>query len=231
MKSIFLILLFSITAFVFKTKEINQLKREAKKLYQEKKYLDAVRLYARLESEYKVTEPQLIYNHANACYRSLQLKTAMKYYKMIAEGNDSLLASQALNQMGIICCRSNQIKQGKNLFMDAIRKHPSNTKAILNLEWAINKLDELPKNNSASQQEKQKVKHKKQSAASSGSEHKNDPDGDQKESESLRSLQHRNKYMDMNKARLLLESMKNAEKQYLHQHPIYNPSHAKEPAW
>ncbi len=231
MKGIFLLLLFSITAFVFKTKEINQLKKEAKKLYQEKKYLDAVKTYARLESEYKINEPQLIYNHANACYRSLQLKTAMKYYKIIAEGNDSLLASQALNQMGIICCRSNQMKQGKSLFMDAIRKNPSNTKAILNLEWAINKLDELPKNNASSNREKQKAQHKKQKQDKSGTEHKNDPDGEQKESESLRSLQHRNKYMDMNKARLLLESMKNAEKQYLHQHPIHNPSHANEPAW
>jgi hypothetical protein len=230
MKTSFLILLISLTSFVFKTKEVNRLKEEAQKLYAEKKYLDVTKIYRQLESQYHIDEPQLIYNHANACYRSLQLKTAMTYYKIIADGKDSVLASQALNQMGIISCRSKQLKQGKALFMEALRKNPSNRKAIVNLEWAMIQHDG-PKNNSNTTQEQQKAKNKKTKNNTAEKDQKTDPDGNQDPSESLRSASHRNKYMDMNKARLLLESMKNAEKQYIHQHPINNSSNANEPAW
>jgi len=230
MKATFLLLLFSFTSFVFKTNEVNQLKQEAKTKYAEKKYLDAAKVYARLESEFKIHEPQLLYNHANACYRSLQLKTAMKYYTIIADGKDSVLSSQALNQMGIIACRSNQLKEGRNFFKEALRKNAANTKAVLNLEWAL-ALQDLPKNNSDANQQKEKSKQRKKKQNSSSNDHKTDPDGKEEESNALRSQTHQNKYMDLNKARLLLESMKNSEKQYLQQRPIHNATHSNEPAW
>ncbi len=230
MKGLFLILLFSISSFVFKTNEVNQLKKEVKELYADKKYLKAIKLYTRLEVEYKIHEEPLLYNHANACYKSAQFKTALKYYKIIADDIDPVLASEALNQMGIIACRSKQLKQGKFLFIESLRKNPSNTHAILNLEWALTQ-EELFKNKSNSKQEKDKRKSQKNKPDSNANQQKNDPSGDQEESNSLRSQQHKNKYMDINKARLLLESMKNSEKQYIQQHPIHNKQNANEPAW
>lgn len=222
MKTLLIIILFSLSSIVFKTNEVNRLKLEAKKMYDAKRFLDAVKIYTQLETEYKINEPELIYNHANACYKSLQLKTALKYYKVIAEGKDSTLASHALNQMGIISCRSNQLKEGQHLFMEALRKDASNIAAILNLEWALAQKD-LPKNNSSSKEEEQKKKKKKQ---------KNNPANDnEKSDEALKSEHQPYKYMDMNKARLLLESMKNSEKQYIQQRPTLKSPHTNEPAW
>jgi hypothetical protein len=232
MKTILVLFLFSFTSFVFKTNEVNRLKHEAKKMYDDKRFLDAVKLYTQLETEYKINEPQLIYNHANACYKSLQLKTALKYYKVIAEGKDSTLASHALNQMGIISCRFSQLKEGQHLFMEALRKDASNTSAILNLEWALAQKD-LPKSNASSDKEKEQRKNKKKSKTDKGKneEDKTDPEGNKDKNDALRSEHHQNKYMDMNKARLLLESMKNSEKQYIQQRPSLNTPNTNEPAW
>jgi len=195
----------------------------------EKKYLEAIKLYTLLETKYQIKEPRLLYDHANACYRSLQLRQAYKYYQVIADGKDSVLASQALNQMGIICCRTNKLKDGKELFIQSLRKNASNTRAVLNLEWALT-LKEDPKNPSEREKQQQE-KQKKKSGSSDTQEYKADPSGSEEDKEALRSSTHANKYMDINKARLLLESMKNSEKQYIQQLPVNTTLKPNEPAW
>ncbi len=219
----------SLFSFLFHTNEVNELKVTAKKRYQEKQYLEAIKLYTLLETKYQIKEPHLIYDHANACYRSLQLQQAYKYYQVIAEGTDSILASQALNQMGIICCRTSKLKDGKELFIQSLRKNASNTHAVLNLEWALTLKEEpkAPSDREKTQQERQK----KKTGKSDTPDYKADPSGSEEQKEALRSSSHNNKYMDMNKARLLLESMKNSEKQYIQQLPVNTTLKPNEPAW
>ncbi|HSZ73001.1 MAG TPA: hypothetical protein VK750_10025 [Cytophagaceae bacterium] len=228
MKLLLLVSFASLFSFFFHTNEENALKKTAKQLYAEKKYLEVIKIYTILETKYRVNEPRLLYNHANACYRSLQLRQAFKYYQVIADGKDSLLASEALNQMGIICCKTNKLKEGKELFIQSIRKHAANQHAVLNLEWAMTLKDD-PKKNAA---EQEKIRQqKKESAHRNSTDDKTDPDSNGNESESLRSDHHKNKYMDINKARLLLESMKNSEKQYIQQLPVNTTPNPNEPNW
>lgn len=229
MKLVFLLSFSTFFSFLFHTREVNQLKITAKHYYEEKKYLEAIKIYTLLETKYQVKEPPLIYDHANACYRSLQLRQAYKYYQVIADGSDSILASRALNQMGIISCRTNKLKDGKELFIQSLRKNSSNVHAVLNLEWSMT-LKEDP----TAQQERNKreqEKQKKKSGDSNNPDYKADPSGDENDKEALRSSTHVNKYMDMNKARLLLESMKNSEKQYIQQLPVNTTTKPNEPAW
>ena len=225
----FLVLSFtSLFSFLFYTNEVNELKTAVKQRYAEKKYLDAIKIYTLLETKYQIKEPSLIYDHANACYRSLQLKQAYKYYQIIADGNDSVLSSQALNQMGIICCRTKKLKEGKELFIQSLRKNAANKHAVLNLEWALTLKEEI------TQQEKQKrqqEQQKKKTGDSNTSDYKADPSGSEEEKEALLSSSRANKYMDINKARLLLESMKNSEKQYIQQLPVNTTTKPNEPAW
>ena len=72
---------------------------------------------------------------------------------------------------------------------------------------------------------------KKKTGQSNSPDYKADPSGSEEEKEGLRSSTHANKYMDINKARLLLESMKNSEKQYIQQLPVNTTSKPNEPAW
>lgn len=227
MKFFLLISFTTLFSFLFHTDEVNKLKENAKQLYEEKQYLDAIKIYSLLQTKYKIKEPHLIYNHANACYRSLQLHQAYKYYQLIADGDDSILASLALNQMGIISCRTNKLKEGKVLFIQSLRKNPNNTHAILNLEWALT-LKDFPKEQ---QQKKQQDQRKKKVGNSDSPDHKADPSGTEDDKDALRSSSHSNKYMDMNKARLLLESMRNSEKQYIQQLPVNTTIKPNEPAW
>lgn len=215
-------------SYLFHTNEVNELKVAVKKSYKEKKYLEAIKIYTLLEKKYHIKEPSVIYDHANACYRSLQLKQAYKYYQIIADGEDSILSSQALNQMGIICCRIQKLKEGKELFMQSLRKNSSNRHAVLNLEWALT-LKDVP--TQKEKHDKQKVQQQKQSSDSNHADYKADPSGSEEDKEALRSSSHTNKYMDMNKARLLLESMKNSEKQYIQQLPVNTTTKPNEPAW
>lgn len=229
MKLFFLISFSTFFSFLFHTREVNQLKVTAKHYYAEKKYLEAIKIYALLETKYRIKEPSLIYDHANACYRSLQLTQAYKYYQVIADGSDSVLASCALNQMGIISCRANKLKEGKELFIQSLRKNSSNIHAVLNLEWALT-LKEAPKE----QQQRNKTQQqqeKKKAGEENNPDYKVDPSGDENDKEALRSSTHHAKYMDMNKARLLLESMKNSEKQYIQQLPVNTTTKPNEPAW
>jgi hypothetical protein len=229
MKLLFLLSFTSLFSFLFHTREVNDLKKTAKHYYAEKQYLDAIKIYTLLETKYQVKEAPLLYDHANACYRSLQLRQAYKYYQVIADDNDSVLASQALNQMGIICCRTNKLKEGRELFIQSLRKNASNTHAILNLQWALT-LEDAPQN----QQEQQKTQQEQQQKKTGKSDipdYKADPSGSEEEKEALHSSTHSNKYMDINKARLLLESMKNSEKQYIQQLPVNTTSKPNEPAW
>jgi hypothetical protein len=225
-----LILLLSITglfSFFFRTHEVNDMKRNAEQYYADKQYLEAIKTYTLLETKYQVKEARLLYDHANACYRSLQLQQAFKYYQVIADDNDSVLASQALNQMGIICCRTNKLKEGKELFIQSLRKNSSNTHAILNLEWALT-LKEAPK---AQQGKTKQQDQKKKNGDKNNPDYKADPSGSEDQKEALQSSSHPHKYMDINKARLLLESMKNSEKQYIQQLPVNTTSKPNEPAW
>jgi hypothetical protein len=228
MKFLLAISFTSLFSFLFYTNEVNALKTSAKKRYMEKEYLEAIKIYTLLETKYQIKEPYLIYDHANACYRSLQLKQAYKYYQIIADGNDSILSSQALNQMGIICCRTQKLKEGKELFIQSLRKNASNKHAVLNLEWALT-LKDVP--NQQEKQNKQQAQQKKKTGESDTPDYKADPSGSEEEKEALRSSSHANKYMDINKARLLLESMKNSEKQYIQQLPVNTTTKPNEPAW
>jgi hypothetical protein len=230
MKLFFLLSSFSFFSFLFHTHEVNELKKTAKHYYAEKKYLEAIKLYTLLETKYQVKEANLLYDHANACYRSVQFRQAFKYYQLIADGTDSTLASHALNQMGIICCKTNKLKEGKELFIQSLRKKSTNTHAVLNLEWAMTLKDEPEQKESNQHQHTQPQKQKKP-GRNNDTDFKTDPEGNDEEAEALRSSTHKNKYMDINKARLLLESMKNSEKQYIQQLPVNTTYNPKEPAW
>jgi hypothetical protein len=229
MKLILLLSFASFFSFLFRTNEVNEWKNIAKQRYAEKKYLEAIKIYTLLETQYKVKESPLRYDHANACYRSLQLGQAYKHYQVIADEKDSILASQALNQMGIICCRTNKIKAGKELFIQSLRKNAYNNHAVCNLEWALT-LKDAPENQQRQQQEKKEQQNKRTNDTNK-TDLKTDPSGNEKEKEALRSSTRTIHYMDINKARLLLESMKNAEKQYIQQLPVNNTSKPNEPAW
>ncbi|MBC7487012.1 MAG: hypothetical protein H7282_09705 [Cytophagaceae bacterium] len=228
MKFILAISITSLFSFLFYTNEVNELKTAVKDRYAEKKYLEAIKIYTLLETKYQIKEPFLIYDHANACYRSLQLKQAYKYYQIIADGDDSILSSQALNQMGIICCRTQKLKEGKELFIQSLRKNSSNRHAVLNLEWALT-LKDVP--SQQERQNKQQAQQNKKAGDSDTQDYKADPSGSEEDKEALRSSSHANKYMDINKARLLLESMKNSEKQYIQQLPVNTTTKPNEPAW
>ncbi|MDB5273711.1 MAG: hypothetical protein JWO58_2078 [Chitinophagaceae bacterium] len=231
MKLFFLVSFSSFFSFLFHIHEVNEFKKTAKQYYAEKKYLEAIKLYTLLETKYQVKEANLLYDHANACYRSIQFRQAFKYYQLIADGTDSTLASEALNQMGIICCKTNKLKEGKELFIQSLRKHSSNTHAVLNLEWAMTLKDVPEERERNKQQQQQREQQKKKSGESHTPDPKTDPEGNDEEADALRSSTHKNKYMDINKARLLLESMKNSEKQYIQQLPVNTTSNPKEPAW
>lgn len=201
-------LLYSIVAFYsvfFQAEEINALKQKAEQSYQKHLYLEAIKAYTTLEQQYQIKDSELLYNHATACYKSLQYQTAYQLYKQLSSNNDKELASQAFNQMGIIACKTGKVKQGREHFKDALRKNASNDRALQNLVWSYT-LFEAPQNKKAN---KNNQAQQNQSSSEQTSENTN--------ADMLKSEKHKTPSMSMEKARLLLETMKKSEKQFLQQ--------------
>jgi hypothetical protein len=201
-------LLYSIVAFYsvfFEAEEINALKQKAEQCYQKHLYLEAIKAYTTLEQQYHLKDSEILYNHASACYKSLQYQSAYQLYKQLSNNTDKELASQAFNQMGIIACKTGKVKQGREHFKDALRKNASNQQALQNLMWSFT-LFEAPQNKKGN---KNNTAQLKQSSSEQSSENTN--------ADLLKSDKQKTPSMSMEKARLLLETMKKSEKQFLQQ--------------
>ena len=183
-------LLYSIVAFYsvfFQAEEINALKQKAEQSYQKHLYLEAIKAYTTLEQQYQIKDSELLYNHATACYKSLQYQTAYQLYKQLSSN------------------KTGKVKQGREHFKDALRKNASNDRALQNLVWSFN-LFEAPQNKKAN---KNNQAQQNQSSSEQTSENTN--------ADMLKSEKHKTPSMSMEKARLLLETMKKSEKQFLQQ--------------
>ncbi|NJO02969.1 MAG: tetratricopeptide repeat protein [Bacteroidia bacterium] len=112
---------------------INQVKEEAKIAYQQKNYLLAIQHYRSLTDEYSMDHPSLFLNLAHAYYQIRSFQQARYYYqKVLAKGQASAV-STALNQLGLIEYGNGKREPALRLFKQAIKKHPANNHAPLQL--------------------------------------------------------------------------------------------------
>lgn len=224
---------------------INQTQLDAIKAYQDKDYDKAIVKYLYLMEELGVKNDLVYFNLAQAFYQKKFYTEANAFYqKVVQETKKDELKSITFLQLGLLAEKSKSYEQALNYFKNALKKYPLNIEARYNYELLKKRLKRLQppqnkKNNNNEQKENQNNLKNQSANEDENGENKNafkkgtgekqkvkdlqaDLNGDQQmkiNANSQNVSKDKLKQMNMNveKANMVLEAMKNQEVQYLQQ--------------
>ncbi|HEX9650522.1 MAG TPA: tetratricopeptide repeat protein [Cyclobacteriaceae bacterium] len=250
---IILVAVLSVGNEITKIARVNQLKREAKEAYQNGDYAIAIEKYRFLVDSFKVADEEVVINLSNAFYESNDTAAAISYYQQLTRSSNSGLRSQAFQQLGVVDAQRKQYEQALSSFKQSLKANPANDDSRYNYELLKKMVkeqedqqkqdqnqqnkDQQNKDQNKQDQEKQENQEKQDSEKGDqenqeeqNQEEKKEQEGDQeKENEPQPESTKPEKLKEMNiseeKARMILEAMKNNEIQYIQQ----NKRKAKEP--
>jgi tetratricopeptide (TPR) repeat protein len=133
-------LLFSILLWIWDNRSFdtisrsNRAKIEAQEAYQEKDYDKALEAYQNIATSSLFAEPEARLNLAHSYFQLKQLKNAERYYLRLSKVKNSILASRAFNQLGMIKTINKDTLTALQFFRESLRQNPDNQKAQYNFE-------------------------------------------------------------------------------------------------
>lgn len=228
-----------------KVAETNALKKEAKEAFEAGNFDKAVESYEKLTQDFGVTDDNILSNLANAYYKQGNLEQAISHYQNLAQSENGSIRSDANNQLGIIAHQQQKAQEAINYFKEALKADPSNEAARFNYS-KLKKEQEENQDNQESQddqnqdnqdnqnkdqenqdQNQQDQQNQDQQDQSGEADQQQEEDQSQQEQQDQGDEQQENqkstaeKLEEMNmteeKAKMILEAMKNNEIQYIQQ--------------
>ena len=251
---IILVAAFSVGNEITRIARANQLKREAKEAYRNGDYDIAIEKYRFLVDSFKVEEEEVLINLSNAFYESNDTASAVSYYQQLTRSTNSGLRSQAFQQLGVVDAQRKQYEQALSSFKESLKANPANNESRYNYELLkklVKEQENQEKQNQDKQNKDQQNKDQNEKDQEKQNQEKQDSEKGDQESEKDQSQEEKQeqeqegdkekenepqpdpttpeKLKEMNisedKARMILEAMKNNEIQYIQQ----NKRKAKEP--
>ncbi|WP_226388708.1 tetratricopeptide repeat protein [Penaeicola halotolerans] len=114
--------------------QVNRLKTAAEEAFKGGDFEKAIKYNRQLVDSFKVSDPSVLLNLANAYYKSEQNEAATKAYEALLDNADKQAASIAYTQLGIMQAKDKELEKAAELFKQALKKDPKNDNARYNYE-------------------------------------------------------------------------------------------------
>ncbi len=184
----------------------NLAKIESERAFREKRYKDAVKYYQTISDNSYFTPPEVVLNQAHVYLLSEDTLRAQSMYKRLIHLEDYKMASTTYCQLGVISGAFKDSAQALIYFKEALKLNPQNQIARFNFELLKLKF------RGASEEPKPKQQSKSMPPPSANHAEVENTDA---QDEMLKTL--KNYGLSPEKARSILEAMKNNEVQYIQQ--------------
>jgi len=232
--------------------KINSLKSQAKDAYKKGDFKTAISKYRYLVDSLGVQEDEVKLNLANAYFQSNDTTNTATSYQPLTQSTNPKIRSIAHQQLGVLSNRQNKHEEALANFKQALKADPTNDDARYNYEMVKKKNKEQNKEQKQDQKEKQDQQNKdkkdqeqkekqdqEQKEKEKKEQQKKDQEKEQKENKDKKdlppSVSEKLKQMEMSeeKAKMILEAMKNQEIQYLQQNKrkATKPKDKGKPDW
>lgn len=239
---------------------INRIKSAAMQAYSSGNYAEAARLYQYLIDSLGVVEEEVLINTGHSLFHINDYEKAKQAYTLASVFGNKNLQSVAHQQLGIIANREGKFQEALQHFREALKANPENEEARYNYELLKKKLKEQnnpPQQNQQQQQQNEQQQNQQQKNDQSQNQKNNDnkqqqnqqkQGGEQQKEEENQGKeqkdqqqhmqqgegqQERKSKIDPQKAKEILESMRNQEIQYLQQQKrkATQPRDKNKPDW
>jgi len=147
---------------------------EGNKLYQEKKYAEALKRYTEAQLE-APDSPQLHYNLGNVFYRQGEVEKAREEYRRALAAADASLDPRAVYNLGNTFLNQRQYQEAVEAYQRALKLAPKDMDAKRNLELALLAMKQQK------QQQNSSGKNSKQDQQQKGDEPKPTPSGSEEQ--------------------------------------------------
>lgn len=225
----YILLAFSITLPFEKISASNRLLKEAEMDYKEGNYGKALLKYKYLLQKSNYQHVHLKLNLAHCYFFTGNYKEAKTYYQFIENSKNYKLQSIAFQQLGIIAYQNKQAKESLKYFKKALIANPFNEKARYNYELVIkqlatnsnleNKKTKQPKTPEENKQP-ENLPPPPEESEDKNNGNKEPPQEEENQSATKeKTVKERLQKINMSeeKAKMLLDAMKNNEMQYIQQ--------------
>jgi tetratricopeptide (TPR) repeat protein len=189
----------------------NKAIKEAQLAYKDNDFEEASSQYQLLGSTSFFTPPEVTLNHAHSLFEGKDTLQARRKYAQLVSLKEPLLASTTYSQLGIIFCSEKDTARALSLFKEALILKPDNDIARFNYELIKRKYHPLTKQ----KQETTKPKNNQNLPPPPPQNHNVEVLKDDSQKELLKTL--KNYGLTPEKARTILDGMKNSEIQYIQQ--------------
>ena len=250
---IFLSILTGIGWHIHNVKNANLLKVKGAEFYNIKQYPQALQCYYDLSIKYHSKEEEVLINLANCYYQLGALESSKKGYLSLSKSDNKSIKSQANTQLGILEALAGRRKTGLQFFKIALMTDPANKIARYNFELL---LKQKPDRKNKDPKRKTKVSNKSTGGQDAEMESEEDDETEEDiedasetdgsnatqtshkmgSNESKKGEENREKWKsnsqnskkhNLDKALLILESLKQQEVNYLQRKIYYTPSQKK----
>ncbi len=226
------------TSGLHKIARINAEKKLAHAAYTQDQFEEALKHYTILTDSFKVSEPEIWLNKGHAAFRMENFPAARQAYVEASQSSNKKISSVAWQQLGLLELQQQKKDQALEMFKKAMLTNSNNEEARYNYELALKQKQQEQKqdqNKDDKKEDQKKEEQKKEEQNQSKPDQKEDQKQDQKEQQQEQGQQDENsedeaqpkpkskeeQFKEINiseeKAKMLLDAMKNSEKQYLQQ--------------
>lgn len=224
---------------------------QARKAFDEKRYADCISFFEDAAKSYPEKSTEIWFNIGQCWLAQDSVAKALDQYGKSLDPKHPGIASLALNNSGVIHISRNQkAEEGIAAFKEALRRDPGNELARYNLELALKQQQQKQdqqkqdqqnqdQNQEKDQQDQQQQQDKKdQNSQNEEQSEKQDKSTSQQKQKSLpkegKGQNAEYKEISEEQAKMILEGMKENEKQFLQQlrkSPKTKPENDGKPAW
>ena len=225
MKIIITLLIINLfTYFDNNISKINEIKKEAKRNFSEKKYDQAIDKYKYLIDSMNLNDDNVMLNLSHSYLLNGDTLNAIDGYNSLTESKKGNIKSIAYQQLGVISDKYQKLKESSALFKNSIKSNPENIESKYNYELVMKKIKEQ-QNQENKEQQNQENKENKEQQNKENKEHQNKENKEQQNQKQQNQKQQNQtieeKLKEINiskeKAEMILEALKNNEIQYLQQ--------------
>ncbi len=202
---------------IFRVTYVNRLLTEAASAYKAQEYPRSKESYEKILTELQWQSPALLLNLSNSYFHNQELPLAQRFYELTVQQPFPGLAAKAYAQMGLLAYRQQQLEQALEHYKNALRQDPYNEIARYNYELINRKLQEqMPPKQDPNPEEQEKEDAEK---SQENQDQQENPERENSEREAQPSTQKQIEELEMSeeKARMMLEALKENELQYIQQ--------------
>ncbi len=156
MKIIITLLIINLfTYFDNNISKINEIKKEAKKNFSEKKYDQAIDKYKYLIDSMNLNDDNVMLNLSHSYLLNGDTLNAIDGYNSLTTSKKGNIKSIAYQQLGVISDKYQKLKESSELFKNSIKSNPENVESKYNYELVMKKIKEQENKEQQNQENKE----------------------------------------------------------------------------